>query len=750
MSEPFSAEELLQHRSFLRSLARRLVQDDATAEDVVQKTWIAAWRNDQRPTQWRPWLSRVVRNVAWKARRGEARRQRRETLAASDGQELAADRVVERLELEKLLADAVLTLPPRQRTLVALHFYEELSLREAARRMELPYATAHRLLQDALSTLRARLERDGGERWSWVLGGLLSEGILTAGPSGAVSGAKVFSVSFSPIGALLAGVILILTSIAWIFSSSPVNGSSRNESEPSSGTGMLSQSSAHRSVPVMTASSAPLPFESSSTGVSQVEVHVVSVADLEIESGFLEVAIGVEIERIALQPGGLAVLEDISLEEPPRVLVQVEGHEARLIAADDPQWQTGAIEVQVAPTRSVTVRVVDAVDGVSVEGATVVIDELPRVDCDGIPDSWVSILTPSPVVSDPTGRAILDASETTTSLWLKVNRDLYWENLLEVPLEAEGEAVVRLSPVLAAGLEVRTGDDRFDARQGLFAYGSTEGIEPHHESTAHYYEHASRLSDRLGLSERPIIWIFARPDPREETALLPAKGNVDYRIFGGAAHHEIELTYRRFMHVRAMDVKTLDVAEEVRERGAFVEVAFEGLEDVSLLPMLSWGLRAEGLSKYEMRYAFDDGTWDNGERVFRFAVQAGRHHIEPKARYHDPAIFSPLEVEVRAGKTRRVVIPPLESPCGSVEILITLKGHRISTPLRMTLQPEARSGPLSYIQTFPVSTGDRVRLLPGHYKYSFYRNSQRTEKQSIEITGGSSTTLELAIPDDWR
>src|SRR5690606_23864875 len=47
----------------LRRLARALTADDATADDLVQDTWVAALRNppgEDRPV--RPWLSTVMRN----------------------------------------------------------------------------------------------------------------------------------------------------------------------------------------------------------------------------------------------------------------------------------------------------------------------------------------------------------------------------------------------------------------------------------------------------------------------------------------------------------------------------------------------------------------------------------------------------------------------------------------------------------------------------------------------------------------
>ncbi len=41
-------EELLQHERWMRHLARRLVRDEASADDLVQQTWLEALRRPHR------------------------------------------------------------------------------------------------------------------------------------------------------------------------------------------------------------------------------------------------------------------------------------------------------------------------------------------------------------------------------------------------------------------------------------------------------------------------------------------------------------------------------------------------------------------------------------------------------------------------------------------------------------------------------------------------------------------------------
>ena len=55
-------EELIQHERFLQWLARRLLQDEARAQDVVQETWLAVLHSNKTPSEvHRGWLAGVLR-----------------------------------------------------------------------------------------------------------------------------------------------------------------------------------------------------------------------------------------------------------------------------------------------------------------------------------------------------------------------------------------------------------------------------------------------------------------------------------------------------------------------------------------------------------------------------------------------------------------------------------------------------------------------------------------------------------------
>src|SRR5215831_8916681 len=90
-------ETLLTHRDWVRRLARSLVRDESSADDVEQRAWLAALRRPPRDAGTsRAWLGRVVRNLASDARRSRARRASHESTAARpDGGRSTADVVAE-------------------------------------------------------------------------------------------------------------------------------------------------------------------------------------------------------------------------------------------------------------------------------------------------------------------------------------------------------------------------------------------------------------------------------------------------------------------------------------------------------------------------------------------------------------------------------------------------------------------------------------------------------------------------------
>jgi len=161
-------DDLLDHTGWIRNLARSLVADAATADDVVQETWLAALRHRPRSDRpLRPWLARVLRRqiALWQ------RRQRRTVvdLEREPVESLSAGDLVARAETQRRLAEHVLALDEPYRSAILLRYFEGSSASEIARRRGLPPATVRSWIRRGLRRIEAALDDEhGGDRPLWM------------------------------------------------------------------------------------------------------------------------------------------------------------------------------------------------------------------------------------------------------------------------------------------------------------------------------------------------------------------------------------------------------------------------------------------------------------------------------------------------------------------------------------------------------------------------------------------------------
>ncbi|MCA8943033.1 MAG: sigma-70 family RNA polymerase sigma factor, partial [Planctomycetes bacterium] len=166
-SNPIDASTLLAETHFLRQLATRLVGPD-DADDVAQDVLIAATSATAPDDVDRRWLGGVTRKIAAFRQRGESRRRRREALVARADEVASAADLVQRAEMQRMLADAVNALPAGLRDVVVLRFYEDLPPRDVAKRLGIPVNTVRSRTRRALEQLRTELDSKHGDRRAWV------------------------------------------------------------------------------------------------------------------------------------------------------------------------------------------------------------------------------------------------------------------------------------------------------------------------------------------------------------------------------------------------------------------------------------------------------------------------------------------------------------------------------------------------------------------------------------------------------
>lgn len=166
------------------ALARRILQDDGLAEDVVQEVFLSVWRSpgafDERRAAVSSWLLAMVHHKAVDAVRreeGHRRRGRRAEddmalhapTAARDAEEQAVDRVVSQ-QVRTALGD----LPASQREALALAYYGGYTQREVAALTGVPLGTVKTRMLAGMRKLKADLGSSGGAA---------GEGRTTAAPT---------------------------------------------------------------------------------------------------------------------------------------------------------------------------------------------------------------------------------------------------------------------------------------------------------------------------------------------------------------------------------------------------------------------------------------------------------------------------------------------------------------------------------------------------------------------------------------
>lgn len=165
-------EMLTSELDWVRRLALSLVHDRADADEIAQETWVTARRHAPTDRPLRPWLSRVVLNLVRMRARSRARREQREATAVAqvvDDHAPSPAELVDRVELQRTLVDAVLALREPYRATVLLHYVEGLSCRDIAHRLQIPDGTVRRRLKTALDDLRAALAPDRSRSGLWAV-----------------------------------------------------------------------------------------------------------------------------------------------------------------------------------------------------------------------------------------------------------------------------------------------------------------------------------------------------------------------------------------------------------------------------------------------------------------------------------------------------------------------------------------------------------------------------------------------------
>lgn len=157
----------------LRRLARGLLFERGSADDVVQEAWLAALQARGEIRGLGAWLAGAVRRLAQNRAREEHRRGQRERLAARAEAQPSAAEASARIEILQRLLAAVDRLPSPYREAIVLRYFDDLPPRGIARRLGVPVNTARTHVRRGLERLRAELDPGPGREREAMLAALV-------------------------------------------------------------------------------------------------------------------------------------------------------------------------------------------------------------------------------------------------------------------------------------------------------------------------------------------------------------------------------------------------------------------------------------------------------------------------------------------------------------------------------------------------------------------------------------------------
>jgi RNA polymerase sigma-70 factor (ECF subfamily) len=148
------------HQQRIFGLGARLLGNGSDADDLVQETFLRAWRaldrfDENRPLA--PWLVRIATNRALQVLETRSRRPAEELTETLRWEGPSPDEEVDQARRRVEVMKALNALPDDQRTILVLRAYEGLSYREIADTLEVPIGTVMSRLARAREAMRRRV-----------------------------------------------------------------------------------------------------------------------------------------------------------------------------------------------------------------------------------------------------------------------------------------------------------------------------------------------------------------------------------------------------------------------------------------------------------------------------------------------------------------------------------------------------------------------------------------------------------------
>ena len=138
-------------------LARAILRDSTDAQDATHDVFEQAWRKWSTlrdPSRFEPWFDRILVNTC----RDRLRSSRRQAVDISAEVAIASGDPFAQAHDRDVVANAIATLPPEHRIVVALRYYRDLQVEAIASRLGIPEGTVNSRLHYALKRLHAAID----------------------------------------------------------------------------------------------------------------------------------------------------------------------------------------------------------------------------------------------------------------------------------------------------------------------------------------------------------------------------------------------------------------------------------------------------------------------------------------------------------------------------------------------------------------------------------------------------------------
>ncbi len=149
-----------EYQTQLRRLCCVLLKDVHLAEDAVQETFLKAYRSMgefRKESSERTWLTRIAVNTCRDLLRSRWFRHIDRSVKIEDLPEPGAPAGLE----DTSLYETILRLPVKQKEVVLLYFYQNMTMQEVSDILQISVSNVSRRLESARKTLRKKLEEGG-------------------------------------------------------------------------------------------------------------------------------------------------------------------------------------------------------------------------------------------------------------------------------------------------------------------------------------------------------------------------------------------------------------------------------------------------------------------------------------------------------------------------------------------------------------------------------------------------------------